>query len=97
MIFLHFTVLIFFISLLGIFVVRNNLIIILVCIELMLISINFNFIYFSYILDDLLGQLFFLCILGVAGAEASIGLAILIVYYRIRGIISSEVLSFLKG
>ena len=97
MIFLHFTVLIFFISLLGIFVVRNNLIIILVCIELMLISINFNFIYFSYILDDLLGQLFFLCILGVAGAEASIGLAILVIYYRLHGNIAIKSLNILKG
>lgn len=97
MIFIIFTILLFFISILGMFIVRNNLIVILICIELMLISINFNFVYFSFILDDILGQLFFICVLGVAGAEAAIGLAILILYYRLRGIITSDTLNCLKG
>ena len=95
--FLYFTIFLFILSIFGIFSIRNNLILLLICIELMLISINFNFIYFSTFLDDLLGQFFFICILAVAGAEAAIGLAILIVYYRLRGIISSESLNFLKG
>lgn len=95
--FIIFTILLFFLSLLGIFIVRNNLIVILICIELMLMSINFNFIYFSYILDDIFGQLFFICVLGVAGAEAAIGLAILILFYRLRGIITSDTLNYLKG
>ena len=97
MYFLYFTFLLFFISILGFFLIRNNLIILLICIELMLLSINFNFIFFASQLDDLLGQIFFICILGVAGAEAAIGLAILIVYYRLRGIITSEAVMFLKG
>ena len=97
MLFLYFTIILFTISVIGIFTIRNNLIIILVCIELMLMSVNFNFIFFSYFLDDFLGQLFFISIIGVAGAEAAIGLSILIIYYRLRGIISSESLVTLKG
>ena len=77
--------------------VRNNLIVILILLELMLISINLNFAYFAVLLDDVFGKLFFIGVLGIAGAEAAIGLAILIIYYRLRGIIMSEALNFLKG
>jgi len=66
-------------------------------IELMLLSINLSFIFFSLYLDDIFGQLFSLFILTVAAAEASIGLAILIVYYRIRGVISINFINSLKG
>lgn len=76
---------------------RKNIIIILISIELMLLSINFNFIIFSVILQDILGQVFTLYILTLAGAEAAIGLAILIIFYRIRGIITINFVNSLKG
>jgi NADH:ubiquinone oxidoreductase subunit K len=66
-------------------------------IELMLLSINLNFIVFSIFLDDIMGQLFALLILTVAAAEAAIGLAILIVYYRVRSIISIDFINSIKG
>jgi NADH-quinone oxidoreductase subunit K len=70
---------------------------ILISIELLLLAINMNFIIFSVYLDDVLGQMFALFILTVAAAESAIGLAILVVYYRIRGIISLDTLNFIKG
>jgi len=66
-------------------------------IELMLLSINLNFIFFSIYLDDIYGEVFSLFILVIAAAEASIGLAILIIYYRLRGIISVNFINSLKG
>ena len=66
-------------------------------IELMLLAINFNFIVFSIFLDDIVGQIFALFILTVAAAESAIGLAILVVYYRIRGTVSIEYINLLKG
>ena len=66
-------------------------------IELMLLSINFNFIIFSVFLDDILGQLFALLILTVAAAESAIGLAILVIYYRVRGTIAIEFIDLMKG
>ena len=66
-------------------------------IELMLLSINLNFIFFSIYLDDIYGEVFSLFILVIAAAEASIGLAILIIYYRLRGIISINFINSLKG
>ena len=66
-------------------------------IELMLLAINLNFIVFSVFLDDVLGQLFALLILTVAAAESAIGLALLVVYYRIRGTISIEFINLMKG
>jgi NADH-quinone oxidoreductase subunit K len=66
-------------------------------IELMLLSINFNFIIFSVFLDDILGQLFALLILTVAAAESAIGLAILVIYYRIRGTIAIELINLMRG
>jgi NADH-quinone oxidoreductase subunit K len=94
---LFLSITLFFISILGIFITRKNLIIILISIELMLLSINFNFIIFSIYLNDIFGQIFTLFILTLAGAEASIGLAILIIFYRVRGIISMNFLNILKG
>jgi NADH-quinone oxidoreductase subunit K len=66
-------------------------------IELMLLAINFNFIIFSVFIDDILGQIFALIILTVAAAESAIGLAILVIYYRIRGAIAIELINLMKG
>jgi NADH:ubiquinone oxidoreductase subunit K len=87
----------FFFGILGIFITRKNIIIILVSIELMLLAVNFNFAIFSVLLEDVLGQVFILYILTLAGAEAAIGLAILIIFYRIRGIIAVNFVTSLKG
>jgi NADH:ubiquinone oxidoreductase subunit K len=87
----------FMIGLLGIFLLKRNLIIILMSIELVLLAINFNFIIFSVYLDDIMGQIFTLLILTVAAAESSIGLAILVMYYRRKGIISINLMSYIKG
>ena len=87
----------FIIALLGIFLLKRNLIIMLMCIELMLLAVNFNFIIFSVYLDDIIGQIFTLLILTVAAAESSIGLAILVMYYRRKGIISINVMNYIKG
>jgi len=81
----------------GIFLNRKNIIILLMSIELMLLSINFNFIIFSIFLDDILGQLFALLVLTVAAAESAIGLAILVIYYRVRGTIAIEFIDLMKG
>lgn len=67
------------------------------CIELTLLSVNFNFILFSVYLDDIIGQIFTLLILTVAAAESSIGLAILVMYYRRKGIISINLINYIKG
>nr|NP_038161.1 NADH dehydrogenase subunit 4L [Synura synuroidea]AAB95105.1 NADH dehydrogenase subunit 4L [Synura synuroidea]AAF36927.1 NADH dehydrogenase subunit 4L [Synura synuroidea] len=80
----------FLIGILGIFLNRRSILIVLMCIELVLLAVNLNFVIFSVYLDDLSGQVFSFFILTVAAAESSIGLAIIIVYYRIRG--SIEVL-----
>ena len=66
-------------------------------IELMLLAVNFNFIIFSVFLDDIIGQIFALFVLTVAAAESAIGLAILVIYYRIRGTVSIEYINLLKG
>lgn len=87
----------FFIGMIGIFITRKNIIIILMCIELMLLAVNMNFIVYSSYLDDLLGQIFALFILTVAAAESAIGLAILVVYYRINGTIMTLFINSLKG
>ena len=87
----------FLLGLSGIFLNRKNIIILLMSIELMLLSINFNFIIFSVFLDDILGQLFALLVLNVAAAESAIGLAILVIYYRVRGTIAIEFINLMKG
>lgn|SRR3990167_8664652 len=87
----------FILGVLGIFITRKNIIIILMSIELMLLAINFNFIIFSVYLDDIIGQVFSLFILTVAAAESAIGLAILVIYYKLRGIISVDYISTIKG
>jgi NADH-quinone oxidoreductase subunit K len=87
----------FLIGIFGIFLVKKSIIIILMSIELLLLAVNLNFIIFSVYLDDLVGQTFSLFILTVAAAESAIGLAILVVYYRIKGIISINFVNSIKG
>jgi len=87
----------FLIGLTGIVLNRKNIIIMLMSIELMLLAVNLNFIIFSVYLDDIMGQLFALLVLTVAAAESAIGLAILVVYYRVRGTISVENIHLLRG
>jgi len=81
----------------GIFLNRKNIITILMSIELMLLSVNINFVAFSVQLGDLAGQVFTMLVLTVAAAEAAIGLAILVVYFRARGTIDVDDISALKG
>jgi NADH:ubiquinone oxidoreductase subunit K len=95
--FLIVSILLFLIGILGIFLVKKNIIVILMSIELMLLAININFVIFSIYLDDIRGQIFALFILTVAAAESAIGLAILVVYYRIKGIISINFINSIKG
>lgn len=95
--FLIISLFLFLIGVLGIFLIKKNIIIILMSIELMLLAININFIIFSAYLDDITGQVFALFILTIAAAESAIGLAILVVYYRIKGIISINFINSIKG
>ena len=81
----------------GIFLNRKNVIIILMCIELMLLAVNINFVAFSSFMGDLTGQIFTLFILTVAAAEAAIGLAILVVFFRNKGSIGVEDISSMRG
>ena len=81
----------------GIFLNRKNVIIILMSIELILLAVNLNFVAFSAYLGDLVGQVFALFVLTVAAAEAAIGLAILVVYFRNRGTIAVEDVNVMKG
>ena len=87
----------FTLGVLGIFLNRKNIIIILMSVELILLSVNLNFVAFSSQLNDLAGQVFALLILTVAAAEAAIGLAILVIFYRNRGTIAVEDVNQLKG
>jgi NADH-quinone oxidoreductase subunit K len=96
----HFLVLsaiLFAISVVGIFLNRRNIIILLMAIELMLLSVNMNFIAFSYYLGDMAGQVFVFFILTVAAAEAAIGLAILVALFRKFDSINAQELDHLKG
>ena len=88
---------IFTIGIVGIFLNRKNIIVILMSIELILLAVNINLVSFSIFLNDLVGQIFTLFILTVAAAEAAIGLAIIVVYYRNSGTISVEKIANLKG
>lgn len=87
----------FFIGLFGIVLNRKNILIILMSIELMLLAINLNFIIFSNSIDDIIGQVFALLVLTVAAAESAIGLAILVIYYRLRGNIFIEQSHVMRG
>ena len=88
---------IFTLGVFGIFLNRKNVIIILMSVELMLLAVNINLVAFSTELDDLVGQVFAMFVLTVAAAEAAIGLAILVVYFRNRGSIAVEDINMMKG
>ena len=87
----------FSLSVAGIFLNRKNVLILLMCIELMLLAVNINFIAFSHFLQDTAGQVFVFFVLTVAAAEAAIGLAILVVLFRNRQTIDVEELDSLRG
>ncbi|MBM3557002.1 MAG: NADH-quinone oxidoreductase subunit NuoK [Alphaproteobacteria bacterium] len=87
----------FVLGILGIFLNRKNVIIILMSVELMLLAVNINLVAFSTHLGDLTGQVFSLLVLAVAAAEAAIGLAILVIYFRNRGSIAVEDVNLMKG
>ncbi len=87
----------FTLGIFGIFLNRKNIIVILMSVELILLSVNINFVAFSSFMGDIAGQVFALFILTVAAAEAAIGLAILVVYYRNRGSIAVEDVNLMKG
>ena len=87
----------FTIGILGIFINRKNVIVILMSVELILLAVNINLVSFSAFLGDLVGQVFALIVLTVAAAEASIGLAILVVFFRNRGSIAVDDINLMKG
>lgn len=87
----------FVLGIFGIFLNRKNVIVILMSIELMLLAVNINFVAFSSFLGDLVGQVFAMFVLTVAAAEAAIGLAILVIYFRNRGTIAVADIDLLKG
>jgi NADH-quinone oxidoreductase subunit K len=87
----------FTIGIFGIFINRKNVIIILMSVELMLLSVNLNLVAFSHYLGDMVGQVFAMLVLTVAAAEAAIGLAILVVYFRNRGSIAVEDINMMNG
>jgi len=95
--YLALSAILFAISVAGIFLNRKNVILLLMCIELMLLAVNFNFIAFSRFLGDTAGQVFVFFILTVAAAEAAIGLAILVVLFRSRRTINVQDLDVMKG
>jgi NADH-quinone oxidoreductase subunit K len=87
----------FTLGVLGIFLNRKNVIIILMCVELMLLAVNINLVSFSVFQGNIVGQIFSMLVLTVAAAEAAIGLAILVVYFRNRGTIEVEDINAMKG
>ena len=87
----------FVMGVLGIFINRKNIIIILMAIELILLAVNINFVAFSAYLGDLVGQIFSMFVLTVAAGEAAIGLAILVIYFRGRGSIAVDDVNRMKG
>ena len=87
----------FTLGIFGIFLNRKNVIVILMSVELMLLAVNINFVAFSAELNDMVGQVFAVFILTVAAAEAAIGLAILVIYFRSRGSIAVEDINMMKG
>jgi len=95
--YLSLSAIIFAIGIIGVFLNRKNVIIILMSIELMLLAVNINLVSFSIFLQDLTGQVFTMFILTVAAAEAAVGLAIIVIYFKNKGSINVEQISSLKG
>ena len=95
--YLTLSAIVFTIGIVGIFINRKNIIIILMSIELILLSVNINLVSFSIYLQDLVGQIFTIFVLTVGAAEAAIGLAIIVIYYKNKGSIDVDKVSTLKG
>jgi|TARA_B100001059_G_scaffold235067_1_gene279537 NADH-quinone oxidoreductase subunit K len=95
--YLVFSLLLFCISIAGIFINRKNILLLLMSIELMLLSVNTNFIVFSHFSNDITGQVFVFFILAVAAAESAIGLAIIVALYRVKNSIEINLINKLKG
>ena len=95
--FLTVSAILFTLGVFGIFLNRKNVIVILMCVELMLLAVNINLVAFSVFQGNIVGQIFAMLVLTVAAAEAAIGLAILVVYFRIRGTIEVEDINAMKG
>jgi NADH-quinone oxidoreductase subunit K len=95
--FLFVSFILFLLGMFGIILNRKNIIIILMSVELMLLAVNLNLITFSVFLDDLVGQVFSLLVLTVAAAESAVGLAIVVVYFRVRGSIQIENVALMRG
>lgn len=88
---------IFSLSLIGIFINRTNIILLLICIEVMLLSISLNFLIISYTMNSLLGQIISIYVITVAAVESAIGLSIMIAFYKIKGSIGIRLLNVLRG
>nr|YP_010947456.1 NADH dehydrogenase subunit 4L [Mimica arnoldii]WGO62542.1 NADH dehydrogenase subunit 4L [Mimica arnoldii] len=95
--YMNVSIVLFLISILGIFLNQRNILVMLMSLEMMFLSVSFNLIFLSMYLDDIVGQIFSLLILTVAASESSIGLAILVIYYRIRSTIAVELTNLMKG
>src|SRR5690606_14440329 len=96
-IFLFLSICLFVIGSFGMFWSKKHIIVMLYSLELLLLSCNINFVVFSIFLDDLLGQVYSVLILTVAASETALGLALLVIYYRLRGGISVDLLNLLKS
>ena len=88
---------IFILAIIGILINRSNIILILICIEMMLLSISLNFLIHSFIIDSILGQICSIYVVTVAAVESAIGLSIMISFYKLKGSISIRFLNLLKG
>lgn len=92
-----FTLILFLSGMGGLLLFRTNLLLVIMCLEILFFSLSLNFVLSAYYLDDVLGEVFFLYILTVAGAESGVGLAILVAYYRLRGEVWLDMIDKLKG
>nr|YP_009445880.1 NADH dehydrogenase subunit 4L [Betaphycus gelatinus]ATX68821.1 NADH dehydrogenase subunit 4L [Betaphycus gelatinus] len=95
--YMNVSIILFLVSILGICLNQRNILVMLMSLEMMFLSVSFNLIFLSTYLDDVVGQIFSLLILTVAASESSIGLAILVIYYRIRNTITVELTNLMKG
>lgn len=91
------TSIIFFVGIMGLLLTRKHIIVLILSIELIFLAINFNFIVCSIFFDDILGQFYSLCIITIAAAESAIGLSILVIFFKLRGGISLDLINYLKG
>lgn len=88
---------IFFVGIMGLFLTRRHIIILILAIELIFLAINYNFIICSIFFDDIVSQFYVLSIITIAAAESAIGLAILVIFYKLRGGISLDIINYSKG